>query len=259
MKTTLRIYVDLDSLLDTRGGTLCRMNEDEAIKLFHNPDYAGRIIDWFPGFDRDEFKKEYAKRDLETLKLSMTTFVPEIIQDFCHRALNRGLNSPFTFEPEVVINTFPFNTSEGLNKAFAQALSERLVPPPKITFMHADPKSLHPSYIKERFNTVVMYDFINWIDDKVEKEELKNVNLAEFLTFFTPALIHKIDKNPPENPAAIFEEIMNELSIVCKLIFIPVDVFSSVLVKRRPPPKESGIEDLTEDVTIDDLDPHWRT
>lgn len=157
------IYISLDSLLDTRLGTLAKVDTSLAVAAL-NGNYRNRVIDHFEGISPLEFAAAYAKRDLETLKLSMVSnvsfLIRRIIKDNLALAvqqrvvtrINIELNVwPYTFEhPDEVEMLISCVRHHAYNNAVVRVVS-------------MDPAHLTPAFVMSNYQLLVMYDWMHWL------------------------------------------------------------------------------------------------
>ena len=89
------LLIDLDSLFDTRLGTLILNNYDDLLPIFTGNKYHIRLDDSFHGsIDKDKCYEAYAKRDKETLANSTLTLAIDIVKDFVATTLKADPTSP---------------------------------------------------------------------------------------------------------------------------------------------------------------------
>ena len=154
-----RLLLSLDDLLDTRAGTLCDLNPKLTAELLLDPAYAERIIDVFKGFNKANFDKRYKERDKKVLSLSTSTKVGVIIFDFVQRVVNRNLESPFSMDPVVHINMYPYNLTEKEQGYIRAAVLAKLPIKPEVDFVNLSPEQITPQLLKENYKTAIMYHF----------------------------------------------------------------------------------------------------
>lgn len=232
-----RLLLSLDDLLDTRAGVLCDLNPKLVAELLLDPAYAERIIDVFKGFNRDDFDKRYKERDKKVLSLSTSTKVGVIIFDFVQRVVNRNLESPFSMDPVVHINMYPYNLSDKEQSYIKAAVLTKLPLKPQIEFINLSLEQITPQLLKENYKTAIMYHFWDWIEVQSKNENIKKCPLPDF-TIFAPMLLKHVDDQLPEDIAGKFADIITYFRLHLGLVFLPMDNFSSFLAVRRPPTPE---------------------
>ena len=118
-----RIYVDLDALLDTRLGTIAKINREVAAELATSDDYRNRVIDQFTGIDTDAFKREYAARDEETLSLSMMSEAVAFIGSLIKDLFLQSKATPFYDAVTLTINTSPYVLDDDIKTEIGAAVA----------------------------------------------------------------------------------------------------------------------------------------
>ena len=99
------LLIDLDSLFDTRLGTLILNNYNDLVNIFNANKYHIRLDDSFNKMiNKDEFYANYAKRNKETLANSTLTLCIDILKDFVATTLKTDPSNPMLFYPKIYIN-----------------------------------------------------------------------------------------------------------------------------------------------------------
>ena len=254
MKHTHRLLISLDSLLDTRAGTLCLMDMPKAAKLMNNPQYGCRIVDWFEGFDKEEYQSRYKNRNVKTLSVSMMTRTYKILQDFLKRCYNRSLDTPHELFPEIHVNFYPYQLPEETQNLIINALREKLPQAPVLKPVNISQEDLTPGLLKNTYGTVVIYDFLDWIEFHAVTGLIKKTPIPE-VTFFTPALVKTVDEKFPKDIPEMFIDMMAYFQFFANVVFLPVDNFCSVIsVTPSSSPQATGGEELEDSKG---LDVHW--
>ena len=191
------IYVSLDSLLDTRFGTLIKMGEDRAAGLF-DKGYRQRQIDDFSQLDEtidmDEFNKLYDNRDLSILELSKCS---GIVPTLCHMVLELKEASsgvPFIDNVSVDVNTYPFNFSDEVERELVSVIRYMTGDVAKINMVNIPLIGLMPSYIDANYDAVIMYNFNEWL---TKHGNALKTNPMPRVSFIVPALFR--EKVPTED------------------------------------------------------------
>lgn len=157
------IYFEIDTLFDTRLGTLRKLNSELADKEMMEG-YFSRERDEFKYFSREEFMEAYATRDLETLGLSNpTTFLMEINEHINIEAIKPMMAGVAT-QPMMFLNIYPYKFSpEALNEvvnSIRHLTSFKI----GVKVLNTKPEGLTPHYVDENINAMFMYDWDRWIN-----------------------------------------------------------------------------------------------
>lgn len=153
----------LDCILDTVMGTLNRIDLHAAEKIFH-AGYHTRKANEFEGISMIEFRKRYADRDLQTLKLSPVT---NIFDHFGQ--LNRELVAQITQGPEYqkieyTVNLYPYRLDDATIDALQVMIWNRLGKVADVHMVYLLPRDVTPAYVKGRFDAVYFYNVWDWIN-----------------------------------------------------------------------------------------------
>ena len=234
------MMVTLDSLFDTRIGTLAKIDVDAAAGFLHDESYAERLWDIFPGIDPVHFDEEYKKRDRETLRNSQTTPVVYIIQDFVKRCAESSYSRPTMLVPEIHINFYPYNLTEEEKDVIISGL-QRVVPlKPEFKKVYFSDEQLNPSFCRTTYNVMVHYHGHQWLEMH-SANQLLNEFKCEMVTLFVPA---KLDKRPsdteiPKDVREFFYSLSIFSQLLINLTYIGIDNFCSYLSKK---PKHTKVE-----------------
>lgn len=202
------IYVSLDVLLDTRLGTLAKINNELAYEVLQNK-YHQRMIDIFPDISAEAFKELYAKRDVETLKLSFPTGIVHVLNDLLKNVTLKGTEDLYSIGPKVVVNIFPYQLNNDEKEAIKYAIDDWLTVKCPIDIIDRDLKVLHPSYFKKDFVAMFFYEYNEWLNlhakaFKEEKNRLPEISLFAPRIYFN-AIPSKEDEQEIEKVMPVFK------------------------------------------------------
>lgn len=160
------IYVDLDSILDTRLGTVHCISPDLACTL-QESGYASRVIDdWDKLLGADNaaiFRERYSKRGTEELQSSvMTGMVPHLRAVFASMEKS-AVNGPLTGSFTLTVNAWPYKMHPTEEDEIRLCLFTLICPFAEILFVNIPHNNLTPAHIKENYDAVIMYDFDTWL------------------------------------------------------------------------------------------------
>ena len=224
------IYLTLDSILDTRMGTLAKIDNALAASVLQSGKYHKRLIDEFDGVGKEVYKEAYAQRDLETLKRSVVTnlvfFLRRLIKDsLISSIINQKVeNLCFT------LNVYPYDFSDpGLVDMLVGCLRFHTYSTSSVKIVSIPDEELTPEFCQENFQIMIMYDWVNWVDKHREFFEKKGIaNIAVVVPeIFTDSIptqedIDRLDLRK-HNPFRMTEEITAALF---RLKHMPVSLFS---------------------------------
>lgn len=194
-----RILTPLDIHLDTRLGTINRINPDAALAVISNPEYWLRENDFWSVLSgglitNEEFAAAYAERGGDNTKATLegsirTGIVPFILRLLTDDHINRlnQMADPMT-SVGLTVNYWPYKLNsveidwleDIMHQLYGESLSVELVSIPMA--------QLTPQLMNENFAACVMYDFPEWI--KLQGAELQKVKLNCF-NFIAPKIFEQ--------------------------------------------------------------------
>jgi len=237
MSDNVTIYVPLDALLDTRIGTLSRMNPDAA-KAIADSWYHKRTVDVFDknrsGINQAEYKKLYDDRDEVTLQHSTMTWLPKYLMALTSRlTTNQGM--PLLAEQfKIQINVFPYELSEQVETSIIAAMDAYTNGVAEIEIVSYRPEDLTVNMIKFNYDICYMYNFDEWFmkhtDEfsKVQIPEVRFVVPRLYLQDIPADLIEKVSKEEYG-----WEQMSLLLMGLVGVVFMDVRLFS--FVTETPP------------------------
>lgn len=199
-----RIYVDLDSLLDTRLATVAFIDPQIANDLLEDPSYGyrNRVHDdlglLHPDLDNDEFHYHYNNRGVETLMLAGPTEIAWFLSSVVHKLVVDMINTPLLEELEVVINTWPYELRENEIRDLIHAISVYLGSGVNISVRHFPHTQLYPATIKNEYGCVVMYPFADWLENMATKMQTSPNSRTPEINYIVPALYRSGFELPTE-------------------------------------------------------------
>lgn len=219
---TKHFLVELDSLLDTRLGTLEKFSPPTALRVYKNPDYYSRDWDNWEGLSgggitNDQFQTLYAERNVEVLEKSRPTQLLGMLGKITKELDMSRITAPDVEEIKVSINTYPYTLTIDEKRMLETLVFHYCALGTDVDTVEFKPEDLSPSFIKDRYDGVIMYEFDKWFTHHVT--ELNSVLIPRNVVF-APALYIK-------NPDALVEETPEEFLNVS-----PFSQFEMALVER---------------------------
>ncbi len=186
-----RILVQLDALLDTRLGTLSRINP-EGIEALVTSGYQNRKVDFFEGYDTQQFNEMYAKRDKETLMLSIETkmflFLGQLVDVLDEQTIMR----PYHSGVEIVVNTHPYVLDEEDLVTIRNTVDYWTKGMAPVKLVTIPPKDLTPEFCKANYSAMIFYDFAEWLPLHIAT--LDTVRMVD-VTIYIPSIFKMADKD----------------------------------------------------------------
>lgn len=234
------IYLDLDTLFDTRYGLIKQIDKTILIDMIKDESYFFRIYDEFKYINNVLFNFLYLRRDKTTLQQSPVTKVIEAIAAELMLLDDKKLQSGEMKITIVDINVYPYTLNEVEEKRIRNILNLLLLNNNiDIRFINIDPKDLTLGHVNERYTTMFIYDGLKWLDYHMAIKD----GVATSTKLFIPSLFTYpvLLKNKKE-----IEDMLNAYSEVLKL-FIDTTFLSSDMFSARSQYKEKLLNQLQED------------
>ena len=157
------IFIELDTLLDTRIGTLSLYGEDIIRKNVENG-YFVRKEDVFLGVNMDNYRERYYNRDKEVLKNSPVTSICFLIKEFVNKTILLSTSSPFKYKPKVTLNIHPYKLLEKEESIFMEALIRLTDKKADIEIVNLPYAEITPRLVKDHYGIMVMYYYAEWLN-----------------------------------------------------------------------------------------------
>lgn len=236
------LLLDLDALYDTRFGTLLLLNREAALKVVRNG-YHTREIDNFETLSEGlitnaEYKKAYAKRDIETLKKSIISGIPAVLVahiETLRERMERGVN---VGRVSITINTWPYLLPGPVIAAIIEGLGVLIPEYCSVNARRIDLLKVGPQALQASYDGWCTYDFDSWLAKHHEELLYRRAN---DLTVILPRLhisapeefetqeddaMNKLDK--PSLQAMVLEEFIHlEHLPVCDFCYFTPGSYTS--------------------------------
>lgn len=204
----IKILLNMDDLFDTRYSTALRINHAKGIELIKTG-YGRRRGDWVIweglGITEDQWRKEYAKRDNETLKRSVRSKLVNVILEVALDADKGPRAEVGKANMELVINEWPYSLSTKVKSTFVKLFSHLVPPNIPIGFIRKAPKLVTPKFVTESFTHFINYDMVDWIDLHLNTEEDYNMLKLELIG---PQLFQQ---KPDVEDFALFKGVIDDV------------------------------------------------
>lgn len=159
----VRFFTELDAILDTRLGTLLRINPDITPSLVKTG-YFDRDRDQFPNVPVKTFQDLYEKRDKQTLKASMMTPVMDFVRDFIKHSYEMNIETPFLRDPKITVNLHPYVLLPEEQNLIKAALIAKTGAAAEINFVNMTASQITPSWLKQEVNIMAVYNPYDWME-----------------------------------------------------------------------------------------------
>lgn len=228
---TASIYVDLDSLLDTRMGTLYQFGI-KAVEKTVASGYYERRYDEFEGVDTEVFKKAYAERNAATLLNSMVTTVCELVTNFGKQTLLALVSTPLRRQPKVFLNVYPYVLGEDVQLLLIAGLKQATEGLLDIEVGYMAPEELTPDYVKSHFLQVIMYSYWEWLEIHAQNGNFEKTQCPQ-VTLFGPAIVQSKEAYKALEGQNVFNALEAYSSLFIKLQLLPVKMYCVDLIRLK--------------------------
>lgn len=177
MQQHASIYIDLDSLFDTRLATIVKLQEERGRPIDMDVYYT-RLSDEFhvaeiEGFD-GLFKEAYSKRDDVTIVKSTVTRMPELLRSFIKATLLSIISSPLKYQPRIIINLHPYKLPEEIVNSIILGVRALTLSNADIEVIDVSLAELTPKYVRANFVEMIMYSYWEWLDTQTTLGNFKD-------------------------------------------------------------------------------------
>lgn len=230
------LSVELDCLVDTRIGTVARLDPAVAKVLLDN-NYRNRIIDVFEGVDMVAYKELYARRDQITLSCSFQTGMFKLLRTMVAELVEQTVKRPYHDGVRLTVNYWPYKLTPLEIQAYQANIFLGLGRMCQVFLRSIPPAELTPKYLKTNYSLAIMYDYDAWMSLQVKNfEKVRCPQVA----LFGPAMFFKDELPDPEELVEFRNEGMHPFRAVeagaaplIELSLIDADYYSAI---DRPPP-----------------------
>lgn len=236
------IYISLDSLLDTRLGTLGCIDPALAAKALDG-NYRARFTDEFEGVTKQQFKEAYAKRDIDTLKMSVVTNVSFLIRRIIKDSLALAVQQQKITRINIEVNVWPYEIEKGpLADMLLACVRAHAYENAVVRVVSCPLEELTPEYVRSTYQLMVMYDWLEWVE--LHKSYFEKKGMPE-VAVIAPQLF--ADRAPTDEEHNAFGNgASGDVFRITEKMFAPMFRLSLM-----PASLFSIIDELTKESTID--------
>lgn len=184
------LLVDLDSILDTRLATVCRIDSTVAEDIATHPAYLTRMSDRFseiiPGFDDVKYAELYVKRDKETLMWASMTGMLFQLRMNAKDILNNAMRGVWSDDVTIKVNYYPYDLTQSEIRIIRDSILVYMPSPTVVEMVNIPLNKLSPTMVAS-YDLVIMYSPEDWL--KVQTNQLLS-NPIPSSQIVIPALIN---------------------------------------------------------------------
>lgn len=250
-------YVHIDAILDTRAGTVRRLNPEAHAVMIKNG-YHQRKGDFFEGVKPEDYRALYDAHEVETLIQSTMTNVfqflyPQIIDSMKELV---AAEVQVGQRPVLDVNVWPYALQEDEMAMLSTLIYQQMRGIVGVNIFSKDIKELTPGHCAENYNMMIMYDYDKYLNAH-SSELIKSPK--PFLIIIAPMVFFNKNPDTDEETIDMLKQGINSLALleatiaprIC-LKFVNVEIFSIVYPDDRVLKVDSIVTDQS--ITIEELD-----
>ena len=189
-KKSQGIYIELDALLDTRLAVIHEISLAAGYQSAYTEQvleagYYDRDEDVFQLLTREQFKDMYASRDYVTLSHAMPTKWLSILKGLVAAQVKNAMMHPTGVDIFIMVNTHPYTLPDDFKTGILDLVYESVGEMVDVSLIDIPNKNLKPTYCKDTFSQMIMYDYDSWLSLHIK--ELEKLKPKE-LTVSVPAI-----------------------------------------------------------------------
>lgn len=158
------ILIHLDELMDTREGALVNSQSTEVVQRVFTDNYHQRLVDRWDYVDMDAFREAYANRGRSVLRASHITPVLAVVKDFVHKTTALNENTPWSYNPVVVLNIHPYNLQPSEVEIFKKRIFIAIGGEVDFKVVDIPPADLTPGFLASEVSIATLYNYADWIN-----------------------------------------------------------------------------------------------
>ncbi len=194
------LYLDLDTLIDTRFGLLYQ-RFPKAFRKLDVHEFCTRNHNrlWeFANCDEKTWDKQWSLRDMATIESSKPTNLLIGLKEIIVARYSQGKTSPVHEPMTITVNTYPYRFSKEALDEIKQAVREWTFDDIDIHTVYLAPAMLTPDTIKTNYQSLFIHDWVSWMVE--HRDALKECKIPTVI-FHVPTYIH-------DNSPALMEAVL---------------------------------------------------
>lgn len=198
-ETFHRIWIDLDTLLDTRLSTL-HLLDPEAVPVCLANGYHYRPVDDWASLtdgrvDNDTFAEAYRDRETDVLKNALPTKMVLFLRTICDDLNKQRVTTPFVERVQVVVNIYPYTLSPDERTTLCAMVGHYAGEEVEVKTHRQDLDFLTPRRLIDDYSAIVIYNFDRWF--RLQHKRLDSLACPR-VSVFVPALFLKEVPDPDQ-------------------------------------------------------------
>jgi len=193
------IYVDIDSIYDTRFALLSVLNADLTRGVLLDS-YFTRRRDSFGFIPNGLFRQFYKKRNRDLLKLARPTSIISVITEYIDTIKLASIVEKTDGGVDIYINVYPYELTEKEIVGLRLSLLPYFINCNNILIMSKP--NINPAWLSKNCMMMIMYDGINWINRNTASRDLIRNQLMDTVLYLPKLSVGREDLNDAD-----FEEL----------------------------------------------------
>lgn len=224
--TAKNLYIDLDTIFDTRLPIVYYIDEKLATTIVENNKYHYRVIDEFDYLTKDIFTAFYRNRNKTLLTLATPTNILRLVYKYYTEVITsnkiHGVDEPL----KIYLNIYPYELNVVETYNIANGIKSMISSDINVMTINMSPEEVTPTWLLENVAAIFMYHGMDWIERHTANFNIINNPMLD-VGMMVPAIISGNKKKIKDvDYTEFFEEIEKSLSTLVKLKFLPAKDFS---------------------------------
>jgi hypothetical protein len=233
LKYLKKVYVSLDSLLDTRLGALNCIDAGFAFDTATSSVYFERDHDSFTTpkggtLSAEKFRAYYSANRQKVVRASMKTKMDSFLGELCMQFVKQTLGTPHYAAVEIEVNVHPYVLSPTEVSDIVAVLAYYLGLQYTITAVNLSAEQLTLERVREHYCAMILYDYHEWLnlhDLAIRKKPLKEVCLYVPKLYFGPKPSAKELQNFVDHSTTPFELSQHVLAPLVLVQYLPIALY----------------------------------
>lgn len=183
------VYVDMDSLFDTRFAVLEQVDPVLALKNLKNG-WNSRTVDVFDGIEKKLFDELYITRDNTVLTIAPPTQIIDAVKTWVVKALETIVGSPNGDKVVIFANTWPYNITRAHAREIGTSIQKLVGDTVDVRMINVNIDKIDTKTAKRYFSAMFMYDWDLWLELNTKNGSFEAQRLPD-VSLYAPRLYKK--------------------------------------------------------------------
>jgi hypothetical protein len=232
-KYVKKVYITLDSLLDTRMGGLACIDATFAFDVTTSSNYFEREQDSFTTpaggtLSREKFQAYCAMHRQQIVRASLKTKMHGFLGELCMQFVKQTLGTPHYSAVEIELNLYPYQLNRMEVGEIVSVLAYYLGQQYTISTVYLSNEQLTLENVRENYCAMILYDYHEWLnlyDLAIRKKPLKEVCLYVPKLYFSQVPTVEEIKSFSEHNTTPFELSQHVLAPLVLVQYLPISLY----------------------------------